>query len=116
MLLLAGFGLGLLTGFLGVGGGFLIVPALTLLGGLPIHVAVGTSLLVIAANSRERTHRPPARRRPAARPDGGLHRGGCRPGRSQACGSPRGLDAERLRRAFAFFVIAVGLVLLAKNA
>ena len=42
----AGFGVGLLTGFLGVGGGFLIVPALTLLAGLPMHTAVGTSLHV----------------------------------------------------------------------
>ena len=47
----AGAGVGVLTGFLGVGGGFLIVPALTLLVALPIHRAVGTSLLVIAANS-----------------------------------------------------------------
>jgi hypothetical protein len=43
----AGFVVGLLTGFLGVGGGFLIVPALVLLGGLAIHRAVGTSLLVV---------------------------------------------------------------------
>jgi hypothetical protein len=42
---------GLLTGFLGAGGGFLIVPALTLFGGLAMPVAVGTSLLVIAMNS-----------------------------------------------------------------
>jgi hypothetical protein len=48
---LAGFGVGVLTGFLGVGGGFLIVPALLLLADVPIHRAVGSSLLVIAANS-----------------------------------------------------------------
>ena len=42
---------GLLTGFLGVGGGFLIVPALVMLVGLPIRQAVGTSLVVIAMNS-----------------------------------------------------------------
>jgi uncharacterized membrane protein YfcA len=42
---------GLLTGILGVGGGFLIVPALVMLVGLPIHKAVGTSLLIIAMNS-----------------------------------------------------------------
>jgi hypothetical protein len=47
----AGFAVGLLTGFLGVGGGFLIVPALVFLVGLPMHQAVGTSLLVIALNS-----------------------------------------------------------------
>jgi len=44
-------GLGLVTGFLGVGGGFLIVPALVVLGRLPMRMAVGTSLFVIASNS-----------------------------------------------------------------
>src|ERR1051326_8468131 len=44
---LVGAGVGLLTGFLGVGGGFLYVPSLVLLGGLPIKVAVGTSLPLI---------------------------------------------------------------------
>ena len=46
----AGFGVGTLTGFLGVGGGFLIVPALMLFGGLGIRKAIGTSLLVIMIN------------------------------------------------------------------
>jgi uncharacterized protein len=40
-----------LTGILGVGGGFLIVPALVMLVGLPMYQAVGTSLVIIAANS-----------------------------------------------------------------
>jgi len=43
-----GFGVGVLTGFFGVGGGFLIVPALTIVMGFPASVAVGTSLLIIA--------------------------------------------------------------------
>ncbi|MEJ7635564.1 sulfite exporter TauE/SafE family protein [Aeromicrobium sp.] len=42
---------GLLTGFLGVGGGFLVVPALMLALALPMEYAVGTSLLVIALTS-----------------------------------------------------------------
>ncbi|NJL34317.1 MAG: sulfite exporter TauE/SafE family protein [Chloroflexaceae bacterium] len=42
---------GVLTGFLGVGGGFLIVPALVMLVGLSVSQAVGTSLMVIAMNS-----------------------------------------------------------------
>lgn len=42
---------GILTGLVGVGGGFLIVPALVLLGGLPVHRAVATSLFIIAAKS-----------------------------------------------------------------
>lgn len=44
-------GVGLLTGFFGVGGGFALVPALVLALGFPMRVAVGTSLLVIAVNS-----------------------------------------------------------------
>ena len=45
-----GLGVGALTGFVGVGGGFLIVPALVLIGGLPMRRAVGTSLAIIAMN------------------------------------------------------------------
>ena len=48
---LDGLGIGILTGLVGVGGGFLIVPALVLLGGLPMSLAVGTSLVIIAANA-----------------------------------------------------------------
>ncbi|WP_306330158.1 sulfite exporter TauE/SafE family protein [Streptomyces venezuelae] len=40
-----------MTGLVGSGGGFLLVPALAVLGGLPMGIAVGTSLLVIAMNS-----------------------------------------------------------------
>ena len=48
---LDGLGVGLLTGLVGVGGGFMIVPALVLLGGLPMHRAVGTSLWIIVLNA-----------------------------------------------------------------
>lgn len=46
-----GISVGVLTGLVGVGGGFMIVPALVLLAGLPMKEAVGTSLLVIALKS-----------------------------------------------------------------
>ncbi len=46
-----GAGVGLLSGFLGIGGGFLIMPALCGPGGLPIREAIGTGLAVIAINS-----------------------------------------------------------------
>lgn len=46
-----GLVVGLVTGLVGAGGGFLVVPALVLLGGLPMTTAVGTSLLVIAMKS-----------------------------------------------------------------
>ncbi len=50
-LVLAATGVGLLTGFFGVGGGFAVVPALVLVMGLSMPAAVGTSLLVIVLNS-----------------------------------------------------------------
>lgn len=46
-----GLVVGAITGFVGVGGGFLIVPALVLLGGLPMVLAIGTSLMIIALKS-----------------------------------------------------------------
>ena len=51
MLSLQGAMVGFVTGFLGAGGGFLIIPALVMLSKLPMKVAVGTSLLIIAVNS-----------------------------------------------------------------
>ncbi len=47
----AGFLVGLLTGLFGVGGGFLIIPALVLLLGVEMPIAIGTSLVIIVANS-----------------------------------------------------------------
>jgi uncharacterized membrane protein YfcA len=46
-----GLTVGVVTGLVGVGGGFLIVPALVLLGGLTMHSAVATSLVIIALKS-----------------------------------------------------------------
>lgn len=51
LILLEGIVVGALTGLVGAGGGFLIIPALVLLAGLPMKQAVGTSLLIIAAKS-----------------------------------------------------------------
>lgn len=51
LLVAEGLGVGALTGIVGVGGGFLIVPALVLLAGIPMKDAVGSSLVVIALNS-----------------------------------------------------------------
>ncbi len=50
-MLTEGLGIGVLTGLVGVGGGFAIVPALVLLGQTPIKEAIGTSLVIIAMNS-----------------------------------------------------------------
>ena len=51
VLAVTGLAIGMLTGIVGIGGGFLIVPALVLLAHVPMKQAVGTSLVVIAMNS-----------------------------------------------------------------
>jgi uncharacterized membrane protein YfcA len=51
MIVVEGLAVGVLTGFVGVGGGFLIVPALVLLGGISMHRAIATSLVIISMKS-----------------------------------------------------------------
>lgn len=51
LVIVEGMLIGFLTGFVGAGGGFLIIPALVFLTGLPFKTAVGTSLFIIAINS-----------------------------------------------------------------
>lgn len=51
LIIIQGLGEGLLTGLVGAGGGFLIIPALVLLSGIPIKRAIGTSLLIIGVKS-----------------------------------------------------------------
>jgi uncharacterized membrane protein YfcA len=51
LIFIEGIIVGILTGVLGAGGGFLIIPALVLFTGIPMKTAVGTSLMIIACNS-----------------------------------------------------------------
>lgn len=51
IIVLEGLVIGLIAGFVGAGGGFLIIPALVLLAGLPMKIAIGTSLMIIALQS-----------------------------------------------------------------
>ena len=51
LILIIGIGVGMVTAFLGAGGGFLIIPALVILGNLPMKKAIGTSLILITINS-----------------------------------------------------------------
>jgi uncharacterized membrane protein YfcA len=111
----AGLVVGVLTGFLGVGGGFLIVPALVLFGGLHMKDAVGTSLVVISINC-------------VAGLAGHLAHGGFDPRIATmvtalaAAGALAGtalshrVSPEHLKTGFALFVIAVAVFLVAKNA
>lgn len=51
MIIVQGLVVGIVTGIIGAGGGFLIIPALVLLVGIPMKKAIGTSLVIIAINS-----------------------------------------------------------------
>ena len=105
---LAGGGVGLVTGFLGVGGGFLIVPALTAFTDLDVREAIGTSLLVIAINSAAGF----VGHLGAGHWDLGLVAGlsasavvGAMVGERVA----RGIPAPKLRRGFGLLVVAIGI-------
>jgi hypothetical protein len=106
--------LGVVTGTVGAGGGFLIVPALVLVGGLAMHRAVGTSLAIIAMNSAAAL----AGHLGHASLDWGLTAAitGAAVAGSLAGGalSPR-VPQEALRRGFGVFVVAMAGVLLVKE-
>ncbi|MEV0972336.1 sulfite exporter TauE/SafE family protein [Microtetraspora glauca] len=106
---------GLVTGLVGAGGGFLVVPALVLLGGMPMSMAVGTSLVVIALKSLaglagylQTVHIDWTTALPvtAAAVVGGLV-GGQLAGRIQA---------DRLRKGFGWFVLVMGGFVLVQQA
>lgn len=110
--LLAGAAVGGITGFLGVGGGFLVVPALIAFMGLGMREAIGTSLLVIAINSAAGLagHLGAAAvdLRLVAAFSGAAVLGGVLGERVA-----RALSVSKLRRGFAGFVLAAGLAVAA---
>jgi uncharacterized membrane protein YfcA len=112
---LEGVVVGAVTGLIGAGGGFLVVPALALLGGLSMRHAIGTSLVVIAMKSFAgfagyATH---------AEVDLGLvlgFVGASVVGTLLGARAARAIDADRLRRAFAYFVLSMGAFILTEKA
>lgn len=110
----SGFAVGGLTGFLGVGGGFLIVPALLFFGRLPLKLAIGTSLVVITVNCLAGLvgH---LQATPFDWHIAGMFTGfalaGMLGGRTVAAH----VHPERLRRWFAWFVLAVAVFVIAEN-
>jgi uncharacterized membrane protein YfcA len=113
-LLLYGIAIGLATGFLGAGGGFLLIPTLVLLVGLPMKEAVGTSLLVIAMNSLigftgdlgHFTIDWAFLIKITAIAIAGIFAGGL---------ISRRVDANKLKKAFGWFVLVMGIYILAKE-
>ena len=106
---------GVLTGFLGIGGGFLIVPALTLFGGLDIKKATGTSLAVIALNSLAGL----AGQLRYVQFDGWMalaFLAAATVGMAGGVAAKGRLSESAIRRTFAVFVLAVGLAMAWQNA
>ncbi len=108
VIFLAGLGIGFLTGFIGVGGGFLIVPAMVFAFGCSMQVAIATSLLVIAFNSLFGLATRFATSSiewavVAAFVAGGLA------ANIVASKLVRRLDQRRLKRIFAVFILIVGI-------
>lgn len=111
---LVGLVLGFFTGLIGVGGGFLLVPALVLIGGVSVKRAIGTSLFIISVNSlggflgfAAHTHFPLALTATIAV----FNAAGSLLG--ERIGKP--LPAHRLRPAFAVFLLLVGTVMVVRN-
>ncbi len=101
-----GLAVGAVTGLVGAGGGFLVVPALVLLGGVPMKEAIGTSLLVIGLNSSAAL----AGHLSHERVDwllGLAITAASVLGTVGGAALARRLDAARLRKGFAFFVLAM---------
>lgn len=114
-LLAAGLLVGGVTGLLGAGGGFLIIPALVLLAGLSMRHAVGTSLLIIAVNAGigflGDTHVHLRDHAGLLVPFVALAIAGILAGSRLASRIPN----ARLRPAFGWFVLAMGIYILARH-
>jgi hypothetical protein len=112
---LAGLVTGVLSGIFGVGGGFLIVPALVLVGGLEIHRATATSLLVIALISAAGVAAYLNAGRPLALDLTALFVVGGVGGMWLGVLVGRRLSGPHLQRVFAVAMIAVALFIVGKN-
>jgi uncharacterized protein len=112
--LIGGLSVGFLTGFLGVGGGFLIVPALVLLLRMDMRDAVGSSLVVIALNSAAGVLGHLGESGVSWLIIGLLLAGGL-PGLLFGTRLAQRLPVARLRQGFAVLVILLGATLLAVN-
>lgn len=114
MILLEGIVVGMLTGMVGAGGGFLIIPALVLFSKLPMKMAIGTSLLIIAAKSLigflgDITHYQMDWKLlliVTSLAIGGIFAGNA---------LSRRVPGEKLKKAFGWFVLVMGIYILIKE-
>jgi hypothetical protein len=109
VLALLGLGCGFLSGLFGVGGGFVIVPALVLFSGMSMHRAVGTSLLVIVLISITGVASHFAAGRALSWDIAGLFLVGGVVGMIAGTQLGRHLSGPGLQRVFAFGIVAVAM-------
>lgn len=110
-----GFGVGVLTGLVGAGGGFMVVPALALFGGLSMPRAVATSLLVIALNSAAGLFSLTQAGAPVSWGLAGGMSVASIAGSLLGARLGHGLSPEGLRKGFALFIVALGVFILARE-
>lgn len=114
LVVLEGFAVGIMTGLVGVGGGFLIVPSLVLLAGLSMHHAVGTSLVIIVLNSFAAFFRYQTEYTIDWRIIGiFIVIGGLGTLAGKVVGSR--IDQRSLKRIFAYFLIVMGLIMVVRE-
>ena len=114
MIIAEGTIVGLLTGLVGAGGGFLIIPALVILSKLPMKQAVGTSLLIIAAKSLIGFTGDLGKTTmdwPLLLMISGLAIVGIFIGSFLA----KRIDADRLKKGFGWFVLVMGIYIIVKE-
>ena len=113
-IIMEGFVVGAVTGLVGAGGGFLVVPALVLLGGVPMREAVGTSLLVIAMKSAAAFfgHATTVELDYAL---AGMVTGAAIVGSFIGAAAAGRVPQDMLRRGFAWFVVVMAVFLLAQE-
>jgi uncharacterized membrane protein YfcA len=112
---LLGVFVGILTGFLGAGGGFLIVPALALLVRLDMKRAVGTSLLIISANSLTGFAADLVAGTPVPWTLLGSVMAAAAFGMALGTQASKRVPAERLKPAFGVFILVMSALILTKE-
>ena len=115
ILAVVGLCTGVLSGLFGVGGGFVIVPALVLMGGMAIHRAVATSLMVITLVSASGVTSYLAAGRPLALILTGLFVLGGIGGMGLGTRLSRKLSSPRLQKGFAVALVAVAAFIITQN-
>jgi uncharacterized membrane protein YfcA len=115
VLALAGVVTGILSGLFGVGGGFVIVPALVLFSGMGIHRAVATSLLVIALVSAAALASYLAAGQRLDAGVTGLFVAGGVAGLAAGTWVGRALSPVRLQKGFAVVIVAVAALVIVRN-